>query len=238
MLDKIKKAKDKSEINVCIEGGEQLKEMVISPEGTLMIADFELTESTAKGWNIGEFDKDEVWIGIYPYYVFKNVGSDKKPVWESDGGITFGYGYYVNEKAYNQGGKAKEFIDTYVPNASFTPPYIPSNGVPYKVSRSSYMPMDEAIKIYKEKLSEYEDAVNDFLKNNGEIMLEQHQFDALVSFTYQYGKNWWTKDKVMPNFIREGNGVYDSDKVREIFGMHDNPSRRAIEAEVFINGHK
>lgn len=82
----------------------------------------------------------------------------------------------------------------------------------------------------------YVDAVNDFLETN-ELQLSQNQFDVLVSFTYQYGAGWWKMDKVMPKFIRDGKGVYDPDEVRKVFSMHDTPDRRAIEAEVFINGY-
>lgn len=84
-----------------------------------------------------------------------------------------------------------------------------------------------------------QDAVNDFLEKN-KIVLTQNQFDALVSFTFQYGENWWTKtpEKKLPQFIREGNGIYEPEEVEEIFGLHDSPSRRAIEAEVFIYGYE
>ena len=82
-----------------------------------------------------------------------------------------------------------------------------------------------------------EDAVNDFLDKNN-VKLNQHQFDALVSFTHQYGENWWTKtpEKVLPKFIRQGNGSYTEADVRSTFALHDDPKRRAVEAEVFING--
>ena len=43
--------------------------------------------------------------------------------------------------------------------------------------------------------------------------------------------------KKLPQFIRDGGGEYDPDEVREVFGLHDNPERRKIEAEVFINGY-
>lgn len=41
----------------------------------------------------------------------------------------------------------------------------------------------------KVKSSRYECAVNDLLVNNG-IQFNQHQFDALVSFTYNLGRSW------------------------------------------------
>ena len=75
-------------------------------------------------------------------------------------------------------------------------------------------------------------------------MLQQHQFDALVSFTYQYGQDWWTqKDEYgelrreLPKFIRNGKGVYEPMEVMKVFLLHDYKARRTKEAEVFINGY-
>ncbi|MDR2025759.1 MAG: hypothetical protein LBQ71_21495 [Hungatella sp.] len=98
------------------------------------------------------------------------------------------------------------------------------------------MPIDVETPLYETKLKDYENAVYNFINKNN-ITLKQNQFDALVSFTYNYGVDWWDKDKVMPNFIRDGKGVYDPAEVRRVFGMHDNSTRRLEEAEVFINGY-
>ncbi len=208
------------------------KQMMISPKGITMIANFELSIGTAKATGIGEFDKQGNMIGIYPHYVFKLVNGN----WVSDGGITLGHGYYVSKSIYETNKEAKKLIDKYAYGASFKPSYIPTNGLSYKVKGSSYMPVKEETVIYNNKLKDYVNAVNDFLKSNN-IRLNQNQFDALVSFTYQYGTNWWELDKVLPEYIRQGKGTYAPDEVRKIFNMHDDPARRAKEAEVFINGY-
>jgi len=110
--------------------------------------------------------------------------------------------------------------------------------VSYVVRNSSYISLQKADDLLSEDLKSAEDAVNDFLDNNN-VKLNQHQFDALVSFTHQYGENWWTKtpEKVLPKFIRQGNGNYAEADVRNTFALHDDPKRRAVEAEVFINGY-
>jgi len=208
----------------------------ISSQGIAMIANFELSEGSAKKWGIGEFDANGKMTGIYPHYVFKNIGTQDNPKWVSDGGITFGHGIYVTKSMYDTDPDIKKMVDKYAPGASFVPPSTPRNGVPYKVPNSIAMPIAVETPLYETKLKDYEDAVNNFLNKNN-ITLKQNQFDALVSFTYNYGVNWWDKDKVMPNFIRDGEGVYDPEEVRRVFGMHDNPTRRLAEAEVFINGY-
>ena len=206
--------------------------MKLSQNGFDMIANFELSAGAARAWGLGEFDAQGNMIGIYPHYVFRKVDG----VYKSDGGITLGYGYYVGPKKYEQDAEATKLIDQYATNASFTPPYVPNNGVSYRVPGSTYMPIEEAKALYAVTAPTYEAGVRKFLEDNS-IVLKSNQFDALVSFTYNYGIYWWDEDKVMPNFIRNGNGVYDPDEVRRIFAMHDNPDRRAIEAEVFINGY-
>jgi len=87
-------------------------------------------------------------------------------------------------------------------------------------------------------VAEYMEAVDSFLSKH-HIILEKHQFDMLVSFTYNYGSNWWTRvpEKVMPRFIREGNGVYNPAMVMEIFEMHENIDRRREETKIFSNGY-
>ena len=92
--------------------------------------------------------------------------------------------------------------------------------------------------LYENLVIEYENAVSNFLELH-QITLQQHQFDALVSFTYQYGPNWWTQvpEKKLPELIRTGKGVYDPAEVIRVFLLHDDPDRRRKEAEVFINGY-
>ena len=208
--------------------------MHISDQGIEMIINFELSGETAKAWGIGEVDENGEVIGIYPHYVFKTENGN----YISDGGITFGYGHWVSQDSYNTEIEQKNLVDKYAPGVSFVPPYIPDNGVSYKVSGSTYMPIDEAKNLFRSDLQGAETALNEFLAANS-IQLEQNQFDALISFTHQYGAGWWKKeDKKMPTFIREGKGEYDAEEVRNVFKLHDDEKRRAAEAEVFINGYE
>ena len=201
-----------------------------------MIANFEMNVGTAKAWGLVEVDENGEVIGIYPHYVFKQ---DKNGNYISDGGITLGYGHWVEQKEYNVNDDEKNLIDRYANGASFNPPYIPENGVPYIVPNSSYVTMDEARELLIQDLQEAEESLNTFLENN-DIELEQHEFDALISFAHQYGKDWWFKgeEKLMTQFIRDGKGNYDPEEVREVFAQHDYDERRAKEAEVFINGYQ
>jgi hypothetical protein len=45
-------------------------------------------------------------------------------------------------------------------------------------------------------------------------------------------------EKVLPKFMREGQGSYNPNDVIRIFDMHDDKDRRAIEANIFNNGYK
>lgn len=53
------------------------------------------------------------------------------------------------------------------------------------------MIVEETRKLFSSDLKEAETALNEFLDAN-EIKLKQNQFDALISFAHQYGKDWWT----------------------------------------------
>lgn len=229
----VENAEENTERNECVSPGAE-RILVTSPQGIDMIKEFELSVGSAKKWELGEFDENNILTGIYPYYVFKK--NDQKE-WVSDGGITFGYGHYVSYQEYLKDEDEKKLVDSYILNADFTPNYIPSNGAPYRVENAELVPIDTAEKLLKEDLEVAEDAVNAFLNNNG-ILLNQAQFDVLVSFTHQYGANWWSKEpeKKLPLFIKEGD--YSPEKVREVFGLHDDKTRRAKEAEVFINGYE
>ena len=118
--------------------------MHISDQGIEMIINFELSGETAKAWGIGEVDENGEVIGIYPHYVFKTENGN----YISDGGITFGYGHWVSQGSYNTEIEQKNLVDKYAPGVSFVPPYIPDNGVSYKVSGSTYMPIDEAKNLF------------------------------------------------------------------------------------------
>lgn len=212
----------------------------ISINGIKLIQNFELTEQYAKATGIGAFDENGKMIGIYPHYVFK--WDKERQIYYSDGGITFGFGHYINEEEYKNSISEKKIIDEYNLAGQFIPPYIPEGGRSYKVPGSVYMPIDEAQKLLEEDLTDAEDALNDFLSRNmdKEIILEQNQFDALVSFTHQYGTNWWNEEyenRELPRLLLEGR-YENNEEVKRVFSLHEDKDRRAIEAEVFVNGYE
>ncbi len=177
--------------------------LVTSTQGIEMIKEFELSVSYVKKHGLGEIDENGNLIGIYPYYVFKQNNQSE---WASDGGITFGYGHYVSYNEYLKNEDEKNLVDSYISNANFTPEYIPSDGVAYRVENAKLVPINVAEGILKEDLRVAENAVNTFLQKNG-ILLDQAQFDVLVSFTHQYGPNWWSiePEKKLPIFIKPAN---------------------------------
>ena len=213
-------------------------DMKLSENGKELVKGFELSIEIIEAWDLGEFDKNGNLIGIYPYYVFKK---DSQGQYISDGGITIGYGHWISQSEYYMQLSEKNIIDQYAFGASFVPPYIPSDGRSYKVPNSKYIPLEEINKIFDDDISVAENAVNDFVSkiSDNQVKLNQNQFDALVSFTHQYGVNWWTltPEKVLPKFIREGKDFDNEVKVRSIFEMHDDKNRREIEAEIFLNGY-
>ena len=132
---------------------------------------------------------------------------------------------------------AKNVIDTYAKDASFTPSHTRHT---HRVPNSVAMPIEEAQVLFSKRLIDYEDAVNDFLDSHN-VKLEQHQFDALVSFTYQMGQNTWTlPDRLEWNInklIRNG-PPFDPEMARIAFtNFYQSEGRRTREFEVFMNGY-
>ncbi|WP_372999183.1 glycoside hydrolase family protein, partial [Lutispora sp.] len=218
----------------------EVERMTLSQDGLMMIANFEMSSEVLKSWGLGEYDDNGNLVGIYPHYVFKNVGTTENPIWISDGGITFGYGHYVNKNDYENSPSERALVDKYANGASILPPTTPSNGIAYKVPNSLAMSMEEVWSIFREDLAESEDAVNDFLITHN-ISLEQHQFDMLVSYTHNYGNYVWTltgeKEKVLVKYFREVGGNFTAEGVMNAFESSSNPARRTQEAEIFINGY-
>lgn len=217
-----------------------LMEHEVSANGINLVMSFELTEEYAKETGIGAFDENGKLIGIYPHYVFK--WDEELKVYYSDGGITFGFGHYINKAEYENNILERDIIDEYNLAGQFIPPYIPKDGVSYKVPGSAYMPIEEAESLLREDLTDAEDALNEFLNRNAdkEIILEQHQFDSLISFTHQYGAGWWDEsheNRELPRLLLEGR-YKDAEEVRRVFELHETKDRRAVEAEVFINGYR
>ncbi|MBQ2892627.1 MAG: SH3 domain-containing protein [Oscillospiraceae bacterium] len=101
-------------------------------------------------------------------------------------------------------------------------------------------PEEEAVKLLHEELAYFEKVVNDFAQTY-DLEFEQHQFDALVSFSYNCGGSW----------VRDVNGYFNT-AIREgdmsnriIYGFllwstaggdYILVNRRKCEANMYING--
>lgn len=102
--------------------------------------------------------------------------------------------------------------------------------------------MAEIIEMKSEDVLIFENTLNNFIETNN-ITLQQHQFDMLLSLSFQYGQNTWTKDTTLPNYLIEGNGNYDSvvmESIYELYGGGEGgkyESRRSRELHVFFNGY-
>ncbi len=61
----------------------------------------------------------------------------------------------------------------------------------------------QADKLLREHLGKYEKSVNTFVAKYS-LSLKQHQFDALVSFTYNLGGNWMNNDTAIRKAVLDG----------------------------------
>jgi GH24 family phage-related lysozyme (muramidase) len=213
--------------------------MSMSSQGAQMLGEFEFVEGFGRAAGIVAVDSKDRMIGIYPHYVFREI-LGRPGTYESDGGITMGYGIFISQGSFNQNTEHRRLIDTYASGASFVPPHIPSDGLPFRVPNSIHMSLVNASELKKTTLQRFEDAVNDFLQLHN-VRVTQYQFDVLVSFTYNFGENVWFQaaNENWDIYRLISNGTpFNSREVRDAFGRFpQNQERRAREAEVFINGY-
>jgi len=217
--------------------------MRMSSEGVEMLSDFELELEYIKAMGLGEFDDQGNLVGIYPYYVMRRNATTG--ILESDGGITVGYSFWISQAVYNQNDIARDIINRYASGASFIPSH--TNNA-HRVPNSLLMPINEARDLLSNTLPKFEAAVNSFLLEH-RVLVEQHQFDALVSFTYNFGENTWTlpdradwhiRQLIIngPPFIPGDTEKPEPGTVRYVFASFaQNQGRRSAEAEIFIYGH-
>ncbi len=105
------------------------------------------------------------------------------------------------------------------------------------------IPMAEAHALLANKLNGYGNSVKDFAKKNG-LELNQNQFDALVSFTYNLGTAWmYTPGGTMYDAVVKG---YVGNEFIAAISAYCNASgeymgglmrRRLTEANIYLNGH-
>ena len=101
----------------------------------------------------------------------------------------------------------------------------------------------EADTLLRSAIVRYELYVNDFVSENN-IELNQNQYDALVSFTYNLG-NIWGNSFTLKTYLINGIENYTDDQIKAAFGEHVTAggqvlaglvSRRNLEAELFLSG--
>ena len=104
------------------------------------------------------------------------------------------------------------------------------------------IPIDAAEKLFEEEMLKYEQQVNDFIDRNN-LTYNQHQFDAVLSITYNCGGAWLLGDSDLKKAVCNGTtgnaliglmsqwctagGSYLAGLMR----------RRLTEAEIFMNGN-
>ncbi|MBQ7160209.1 MAG: InlB B-repeat-containing protein [Clostridia bacterium] len=100
----------------------------------------------------------------------------------------------------------------------------------------------EAEALLRSALVKYELYVNKFLSNNN-ITINQNQYDALVSFTYNLGDVWSSKDFTLKTYLINGVSNYTADQIKSAFGefvsaggqvLSGLVARREAEANYFL----
>lgn len=99
---------------------------------------------------------------------------------------------------------------------------------------------EEALALLEEQLSEFEEDVNEFAATHA-LTLKQHQFDALVSFSFNCGSAWMSELTGFFNAaVRDGNLgndlIYGMCLYSTAGGKYTLTDRRMCEANMYING--
>lgn len=101
---------------------------------------------------------------------------------------------------------------------------------------------EEADTLMRADLASMESTLNYYLGNMG-ITLEQYEYDALVSFTYNLGVGWLNSDYQIYNMLSYGHGGYSDYAVVNIFARYCHVgteinegllARRLAEAKMFL----
>lgn len=104
------------------------------------------------------------------------------------------------------------------------------------------IPRDEAETLLRETLVEIADAIHQKLMEPYGLEFSQHQFDALVSFSFNIGTAWMTYDSTLRNAILTGAGendlvyafsLYCTAGGKYLSGL---AARRLCEANMYLNG--
>ena len=234
----------------------QVGNMRMSDNGLEMLMYLELTYPVARRDGIGHFDENNNWIGVYPHYVFRR--NRDTGAWESDGGITFGFGIQVTPSGYHEYDWAREIVHRYIGGEGrddgfeqLIPREIPANGRSQRVPGARPMLFDDILVVLRHRIQDFERIVNDFASNPFDpsdrsitlnpIPLQQHEFDALVSFSFLHWSGWIVGDWNVARLIRNG-PPFDFDFARIAFGIYggfaqDRTRRANIEWRMFKDGN-
>lgn len=117
----------------------------------------------------GVYDKEGNLIGIYPHYV-------------GDGGITFGYGHYINADEYKNDKSEKKIVDTYLKKEQLVFDVDECRAI----DDAKWMPIDTATNLYYADVDVHIQKVTEFLDEN-DISLSNDQVWALVMYRYNCG---------------------------------------------------
>lgn len=99
----------------------------------------------------------------------------------------------------------------------------------------------KAHELLKKVLPSYEAGLNSFLKKN-DIYVNQNQYDALISFTYNFGAYVWTGQVTLGEYLIDGIEKYSDKQIANAFGLWNKAGgqvsqglveRRAAEARLF-----
>lgn len=230
----LKRKWSKSKNVVCAYNGYisvvEVPAMTMSRKGFKLLKFHEMNLSTLKGWGLGEFNGDEL-IGIYPHYVFRI--SKKTGKWESDGGITFGFGHYVSKTEYETDQEEKDLVDKYAKGAPLIPTTVNNGGVSYKVPGSTYMTMSKVDELLDSDIKVHESDLNNLFKG-ANYSVTQEQFDALVNLRYHKYKLGDKIDKLIST------KSYDKTKwetaIRDLIGTSGDIKRASQLVELFNEG--
>lgn len=120
----------------------------------------------------------------------------------------------------------------------------------YTIGYGTYCTKDEypagisepfAHQLLVKKLPSYESGLNSFLKSNN-IYVTQNQYDALISFTYNFGAYVWNQNPTIAKYLKKGIEKYTEKQIADAFGLWVKAGgqvlqglvdRRAAEAKLF-----
>ena len=104
------------------------------------------------------------------------------------------------------------------------------------------IPKSEAEALLREAITETENAINKRLIDKYQLTLNQHQFDALVSFSFNVGIGWMSYDSTLKDAILRG---ATDDEMVYAFGLYCTAggsyssgliARRLCESNMYLNG--